>query len=382
MVLRVHQDKTYPGAMVASLSVPWGNSRDDVGGYHLVWPRDLVESAGGLLALGAIAEARDILRYLIATQLESGNWAQNQWLGGKAFWQGSQLDEAAFPVLLAVALAEREALDGIKVKTMIRSALSFIARTGPASEQDRWEEDAGINAFTLATCIAALVCGSPWLKPPARDLALRIADDWNARVEDWTVVRDTALARAQGVAGYYVRIAPPPSPDGASQLSHILPIKNRRCDPRIPADEQVATDFLQLVRLGLRDAQDPLVLDTIKIIDSQLKVDTPAGPAWHRYTADGYGEQDDGRPFDGTGRGRAWPLLTGERGHYELAAESRPVAIPAGDGRDGWPLRADTRANLGFARHSGSLADTRTGHRRGDAACLGARRIHQAGGKP
>jgi Glucodextranase, domain N/Glycosyl hydrolases family 15 len=64
MVLRVHQDKTHPGAMVASLSVPWGNTRDERGGYHLVWPRDLVECAGALLALGAEDEARDILRYL------------------------------------------------------------------------------------------------------------------------------------------------------------------------------------------------------------------------------------------------------------------------------------------------------------------------------
>ena len=54
MVLRVHQDKTYHGALVASLSIPWGNGRDDLGGYHLVWPRDLAEAAAGLLALGAI----------------------------------------------------------------------------------------------------------------------------------------------------------------------------------------------------------------------------------------------------------------------------------------------------------------------------------------
>jgi glucoamylase len=325
MVLRTHRDKTYPGAMVASLSVPWGNTHDDIGGYHLVWPRDLVESAGGLLALGALDEARDILRYLIATQLQSGCWAQNQWLGGKAFWQGNQLDEAAFPVLLAAALRERNALDGIAAETMIRNALSFIARTGPATEQDRWEEDAGINAFTLAACIAALVCGAAWLDPPARDWALRIADDWNARIESWTVVWETALARAHGVAGYYVRIAPPTGPDGATHLAQILPIKNRVCDPRIPADEQLATDFLQLVRFGLRDPQDPLVIDTIKVIDHQLKVDTPAGRAWHRYTGDGYGEQDDGSPFNGTGRGRAWPLLTGERGHYELAAGRDPL---------------------------------------------------------
>jgi glucoamylase len=325
MVLRVHQDKTYPGAMVASLSVPWGDAHDDLGGYHLVWPRDLVESAGALLALGALREARDVLRYLIATQLEAGNWAQNQWLGGKPYWQGSQLDEAAFPVLLAAALAERNALGGIDVSRMVSRALAFVCRSGPATEQDRWEEDAGINAFTVSTCIAALVCGARWLDAAAREWALHIADDWNARIEDWTAVRDTALARALGVSGYYVRIAPPPDARGERHLERILPIKNHRCDPAISADSQIATDFLQLVRLGLREPHDPMVLDTLAVVDAQLKVDTPAGPAWRRFTGDGYGEYADGRPFDGAGVGRAWPLLTGERGHYELAAGRDPL---------------------------------------------------------
>ncbi|MDB5957727.1 glycoside hydrolase family 15 protein [Ramlibacter sp.] len=325
MVLRVHQDKTFVGAMVASLSVPWGNSNDNIGGYHLVWPRDLVESAGGLLALGAVPEARDILRYLVATQLAAGNWSQNQWLGGAPFWQGCQLDEAAFPVLLAAALAEREALDGIEVAPMIRRALAFIARVGPASEQDRWEEDAGINAFTLATCIAALVCGAPWLAEPARGWALRIADDWNSRIEEWTAVHDTALARAHGLAGYYVRIAPPVDTDGLRHLERILAIKNQIEDPGLAAEDQVATDFLHLVRMGLRDAGDPLMLDTIKLADALLRVETPAGSAWHRYVGDGYGERADGSPFDGAGRGRAWPLLSGERGHYELAAGRDPL---------------------------------------------------------
>jgi glucoamylase len=364
MVLRVHQDKTFAGVMVASLSVPWGNSHDDLGGYHLVWPRDLVESAGGLLALGAFSEARDILRYLIATQLQPGNWPQNQWLGGKAFWHGNQLDEAAFPVLLAVALSEKKALDGIDVATMIRRALSFIAANGPATEQDRWEEDAGINAFTLATCIAALICGTPWLDEPARQWALRLADDWNARIESWTVVNGTALARAEGVSGYYVRIAPPPSAADAGQIGNILAIKNRACDPAIPADEQVATDFLQLVRLGLRDAHDPLVLDTIKVVDKQLKVDTPMGPAWHRYTGDGYGETADGGPFNGAGLGRAWPLLTGERGHYELVAGHDPLpyleAMGAMTGRCGlipeqvWDTDANAEHFLEPGKPSGS----------------------------
>jgi glucoamylase len=320
MVLRVHQDKTYPGAMVASLSVPWGNSSDDIGGYHLVWPRDLVESAGGLLALGAMDEARNILRYLIATQHADGNWSQNQWLGGKPFWAGQQLDETAFPVLLAVALVERGSLDGMEIREMVRRALSFIACNGPATEQDRWEEDAGINAFTLAVCVSALVCGAAYLEEPARSFALDLADYWNARIEDWTSAHGTALAHAAGVSGYYMRIAPPPDLLGNSSLARILPIKNRACDLSLPAEEQVATDFLQLVRFGLRDPHDSLIVDTLKVVDGQLKVEFPEGVAWRRYTGDGYGEQPDGSPFERFGVGRPWPLLAGERGHYELAA--------------------------------------------------------------
>jgi glucoamylase len=364
MVLRVHQDKTFAGAMVASLSVPWGNSNDNIGGYHLVWPRDLVESAGGLLALGAVPEARDILRYLVATQLAAGNWSQNQWLGGAPFWQGCQLDEAAFPVLLAAALAERGALDGIEVATMIRRALAFIASSGPASEQDRWEEDAGINAFTVATCIAAFVCGAPWLAEPAKTWALRIADDWNSRIEEWTAVHDTALARAHGVAGYYVRIAPPVDTTGVPHLERVLAIKNQVQDPGLPAQDQVATDFLHLVRIGLRDPHDPLVLATIKVADALLRVETPAGPAWHRYVGDGYGERDDGSPFDGAGRGRAWPLLGGERGHYELAAGHDPLpylqAMAAMVGRCGmipeqvWDEASSPRPSLMLGKPSGS----------------------------
>jgi len=320
MVLRTHQDKTYPGAMVASLSVPWGNTREEREGYHLVWPRDLVESAGALLAVGAVREARNTLRYLLATQNADGHWNQNQWLGGKGYWPGVQLDESAFPVLLAVALDERGALEGTEVADMIRRALSFLVRHGPVSDQDRWEEDSGLNTFTLAVCISALVAGARYLAADARALALAFADYWNARLEDWTTACDTPLARLHGVRGYYVRVAPAQAmgddrrpPDG------VLPIKNRQIDPGLPASAQVSVDFLQLVRFGLRRAEDPLIVASVKMADALLKVETPSGPSWHRYNEDGYGEHDDGSAYDGTGRGRAWPLLTGERGHYELS---------------------------------------------------------------
>ncbi len=325
MVLRAHLDKTFPGAMVASLSVPWGNTKEEREGYHLVWPRDLCECAGALLAVGATREALDTLRYLRATQLADGHWNQNQWLGGKPYWTGVQLDETAFPVLLAAQLEERGELDGVEVADMIRRALSFIVCNGPESDQDRWEEDAGINTFTLAACIAALVCGARHLDPNARELALAVADYWNASLEDWTAVTDTPLASGQGLPGYYVRVAPTEAMRDRGALHHVLPVKNQALDPGLPAFAQIGVDFLQLVRFGLRRPDDPLITATVQLADMLLKVDTPAGPSWHRYNDDGYGEHDDGSAFDGTGRGRAWPLLTGERGHYELAAGRDPL---------------------------------------------------------
>lgn len=324
MVLKVHQDKTFPGALVASLSVPWGNARDDIGGYHLVWPRDLVESAGALLALGARREAEDILWYLIATQKPDGSWHQNQWLGGTPYWSGVQLDEAGFPVLLASALAQEGALEGSEVVEMVRRALRFISMEGPASDQDRWEEDRGVNAFTLAVSIAALVSGAELLDGKDRQIGLELADFWNSRIEDWTTVAGTDLSRQVGVERYFVRVAPPMVIEERDALQHVLAIKNHTRDPALPAEEQVGVDFLQLVRFGLRKADDPIVEDTVKLVDQLLKVDTPSGAAWHRYNGDGYGEHEDGSPFDGAGRGRAWPLLAGERGHYELARGGDP----------------------------------------------------------
>ena len=325
MVLRVHQDKIYPGAMVASLSIPWGNTKDDVGGYHLVWPRDLVECAEALAALGAHAEARNILRYLIATQHDDGHWYQNQWLGGKPYWQAVQLDEAGYPVLLATSLLQQNVLNGVQVQDMITRALGFIACHGPASDQDRWEENSGVNAFTLAVCIAALVGGAQFLPDDSRDVALALADYWNAHIEDWTAVSNTQLQQKLQVRGYYARVAPVQALADDEVMQQVLPIKNRIRDPGLPANEQIGTEFLQLVRFGLRRADDPLIRDSIKVIDAMLKVDTPNGPSWHRYNDDGYGEHADGRAFNGTGRGRAWPLLTGERGHYELLAGNDPI---------------------------------------------------------
>jgi glucoamylase len=270
--------------------------------------------------MGAYHSARDILRYLIATQTETGQWFQNQWLGGKPFWQGVQLDEVAFPVLLAASLADHHELNEIPVRCAVHRALGFLAREGPVTSQDRWEEDAGINMFTLAAVIAALVDGSEFLDEPARSFALRLADYWNSRLEDWAFVGDTPLSRQLGISGHFVRTMPADTFTNREAQLEIISIKNRAHELGLPASEQISTDFLQLVRYGLRNSDDPSILDSLKAVDYLLKVETPNGPVWRRYNDDGYGEHRDGSAFDGTGHGRGWPLLTGERGHYALSA--------------------------------------------------------------
>jgi len=124
-----------------------------------------------------------------------------------------------------------------------------------------------------------------------------------------------------------VRVAEPDRADAASPCHGFVPIKNRPPDQSTaPAALMVSLDALAFVRFGLRAADDPRVLATIKVIDATLRVETPRGPVWHRYQGDAYGEHADGGPFDGTGVGRVWPLLTGERAHYELAAGHLDVA--------------------------------------------------------
>jgi glucoamylase len=336
-VLRTHESKRFPGGLIASLSIPWGFSKgdDDLGGYHLAWPRDLVESAGGLLALGAHTDARRVLHYLQVTQEQDGHWPQNMWLDGAPYWGGIQMDETAFPILLTDLARRENALgtgDLARLWQMVRRAAAFLVCNGPVTPQDRWEEDPGYSPFTLAAEIAALLAAADLADLNHEETIAvylrQTADAWNESIEQWIYVKDTDLAHKAGVEGYYVRIAPPDTPESASMSAGFVPIKNRPPGESLePSAYIVSPDALALVRFGLRAPDDERILNTVKVIDELLKVETPTGPAWHRYNDDGYGEQDDGGPFDGTGTGRAWPLLTGERAHYELAAGHRKEAL-------------------------------------------------------
>jgi glucoamylase len=335
-VMRTHESKRVEGGIIASLSIPWGFSKpdDDLGGYHLVWPRDLVETAGGFIAMGAHEHVRRVLRYLQVTQESDGHWSQNMWLDGRPYWSGVQMDETALPILLVSLAARHGVIDSpgsAAMWPMVRRAASFLVRNGPVSPQDRWEEEPGYAPFTIATEIAALLVAAELAETACNKVAAaylrEIADAWNASIERWLYVEGTELGRLHGVDGYYVRVARPDQSKAASPCHGFVPIKNRPpAEATGPAALMVNLDALALVRFGLRAPNDPRILNTVKMIDATLKVDTPRGPAWHRYQGDAYGEHADGEAFNGTGIGRAWPLLTGERAHFELAAGRTDVA--------------------------------------------------------
>jgi glucoamylase len=321
-MLAAHEDRHFPGAIVASLGIPWGNTSDSSGGYHLVWTRDAVEASLALFAVGHADGARRTLAYLAAVQRPDGSWPQNCFADGTPYWTAVQLDEVAFPVLLAAKLREENALAPLAdLGAMVRRAIAFLVASGPISAQDRWEENAGISPFTIAVVIAALVAAAPFLTTDEAAFAAALADDWNERIEPWTYAEGGPLAERFGVQGHYVRIGPVPL---AAGLRGRVQVSNRH-GLAIDAAQLVGMEYLWLVRLGLRRADDPRVLDTLRVTDALLRADTPSGVAFYRYNEDGYGEHADGAPFDGSGVGRPWPLLAGERAHYELAAGRAPL---------------------------------------------------------
>src|SRR5215831_5388508 len=328
-VLLAHEDKIFQGATVASMSIPWGETKgdQDLGGYHLVWTRDLVHSAIALLATGQTGTPLRALIWLAAIQRPDGSFPQNSWIDGTAYWSGLQLDQCAFPILLAWRLHKHDALGLFHPRVMIVRAAAQLIRQGPVTSQDRWEENAGYSPSTIAVVIAALACAADWAKEYGKtdvaEFIFAYADWLAAHVEEWTVTTKGELV--EEIRRHYIRItptdpnAPDPHPDPNTAMIQIANGGGLHS-----ARNVVSGDFLHLVRFGIRDAKDPLVRDSIDVIDRVLKHDLPEGPGWRRYNHDGYGQKDDGSAFDGTGVGRCWPILTGERGHYELAAGRDP----------------------------------------------------------
>jgi glucoamylase len=351
-IVLAHEDKTFAGAFIASASIPWGYAKgdDDLGGYHLVWTRDMAQSAGALLACERVDTARRALVYLACTQRPDGSFSQNFWVNGTPYWTGIQLDEVAFPIILAWRLWKVDGLAKFDVFPFVERAVGFLVRYAPVTQQERWEENAGYSPSTLAVVIGALICGAEMLREhESFELAAFLEEhaDWiECHLEDWTVTNDGVLHPE--IKRHYMRIRPPECGEPYAHEgcgSETIHINNRAPGEQteFEAREIIDAGFLELVRYGIRRADDPLIVDSLKVVDYVLKVETPKGPCWRRYNHDGYGQRADGGPYCGYGEGGAWPLLLGERAHYELAA-----------GRDIGPLIA---AYENFASEGGMMPE-------------------------
>jgi glucoamylase len=335
MTLAAHEDKTYRGAYIASPSMPWvwGSGLDNrgpdstSGAYHLVWSRDLYQIATALFAAGDRAGANRALTYLFEVQqLPDGSFPQNSEVDGSRHWENLQLDEVAFPLVLAWQLERR---DGATYRDHIKPAADFILANGPATPQERWENQGGYSPATIASEVAGLVCAADIAHAngdqASADRYLRTADNWQKNVERWTLTTNGPLADHP----YYLRITKNGRPNSATTYS-VGDSGPSAVDQRAVVD----TSYLELVRLGVKPANDPNIVQSLDVVDDQLGFITPNGTFWHRYNFDGYGEQPDGSPWDigfppcGSSTctepqatiGRIWPIFAGERGEYQLAA--------------------------------------------------------------
>ena len=360
LLLKSHEDKTYPGAIVASLSVPWGDQNSEnsflknlflyaedrgTGGYHLVWPRDLFQTARALMSLHDFETAKNCLKFLKRIQhtQEDGLWSfdernlskkgsfpQSTWVDGTSFWQGLQMDEVSFPIILAWHLWQAGEIAISDYWPMIEQAANFITQFGPWTSQERWEENYGISPSTVAAEISALVCEADFAEAKGAQEESRIwlqtADQWSLtpgnNIEAWTFT----TSGLWGNGRYYLRL------DGASRFSASDPDYLAVWDPNDNKNiflanfsgtylekEIIDGGFLELVRYGVRSPTNEFILDSLAELDEKIKVITPQGPAWYRYLYDGYGEE---------GRGRLWTFLTGERAQYELALQLKRKANP------------------------------------------------------
>src|SRR4051794_4794453 len=329
MVMRASEDKTFRGASIASPTMPWhwGDHSIEKGpsaAYHLVWSRDLYQVATAQLAAGDVASASRELDYLLFRQQKpDGSVPQNSFVDGREKWTSTQMDEVAFPIVLAWQLGRSDARTYARVKR----AADYIVSHGAHTKQERWENQSGWSPGTIAAEIAGLVCAAD-LASRAGDTAgaaryLGVADKWAASVQAWTATSNGPYTPRP----YYLRLTKDRAPDRATKYG------TGDSGPSA-ADQRAVVDptFLELVRLGVKRPDDPVIANTVSVVDKVLGVQTPNGPFWHRFTFDGYGETRTGAPW-GIGKpdtfktfGRAWPIFAGERGEYELAS-GRPAGV-------------------------------------------------------
>ena len=323
-VIKASEDKTFPGAIVASLASPWGQavSAGDpnntyFGSYREVFARDLYESWTGLVGAGDLATARDATLFLFERQqLPDGSFPRNSLVNGKVAPDSfnTQLDEVAYPVLMAYQLG---LTDASLYEDHIKPAANYVAAHGPAFGVERWEEQSGYSPSTIAAEIAGLVAAAELATTNGDDdsaaVWLGVADEMQRSIKDWTVTTSGPLSDEP----YFIRLSKTGDPNADIDYN----VGNG--GPTLDQREVIDAGFLELVRLGELPAHDPDVVRTLPIVDDVIKSTTPSGPGWHRYNGDGYGDRgSDGRPWapSGQGTGHLWPALSAERAEHSLAS--------------------------------------------------------------
>ena len=332
LVLAAAEDKIHRGAIVASPSAPWvwGDEVPDLsspsGAYHLVWSRDSYEFGTALWAMGDRAAARRVVDWLFGVQQKAdGSFPQNSDVTGKPVWGELQLDEVALPIVLAHLVGRTGPRTYAGVAKAARFLIDFRdADTGlraPYSPQERWENQSGYSPNSIAAQIAGLVSAADIARrnghPDQARAWLTTADSWAAQVKDWTVTTNGPLSSSP----YFLRLTKNGQPNTASpyQLGDGGPTS-------IDQRKVVDPSFLALPLMGILPASDRDVVSTLPVIDRELRIRTPNGPFWHRFSYDGYGETRTGGEWTITDSGtfttlgRGWPILTAERGEYEVAA--------------------------------------------------------------
>jgi len=346
-VLKASEDKTFPGAVVASLASPWGQAVSAgatpdgkpvyFGSYREIFARDLYEAFTGFLTDGDLATARDTVRFLFERQqLPDGRMPRNSLLNGAVAPDtgGDQLDESSYPILMAyqAGLAGDAAL-----WPRIRKAADFVVAHGPSFGSERWEEQSGYSPSTIAAEIAGLVAAGAIADaqhdPASAAVYRATADHFQRSIKGWTV---TTTGPYDG-GRYFIRLSKTGDPNAA--ISYGLGNGGPTADQRSVVD----AGFLELTRLGILPADDPDVLRSLPIMDSVIGRQTPAGQGYYRYgtstpgTEDGYGDcyepdptacAPSGAPWPttNTGSGHLWPVLSGERAEQQLQTGDRTGA--------------------------------------------------------
>lgn len=375
LVLKAQEDKTHAGALIASLSNPWGDTVSaKVGstGYKAVWPRDFYQCAMAFLAMGDSQTPKTAFEYLEKVQVNKntpgysgtpGWFLQKTHVDGQIEWVGVQLDQTAMPIMLGWKLWQAGVLSDTEInhwyKKMLKPAADFLVNGGEVNldwnhtnitplktQQERWEEQQGYSPSTTAAVISGLISASDIAThagdKEAAKRYLATAKNMQGKINDLMVTTAGLLSAPSSVERdntqtqtslpYFVRLAPNGEPNKDNKLGDN--------NGRAGLDQRLILDggFLELVRYGVTPANDKTIINTINLIDNQqlednLRVkyqfnakDGTAIPGFRRYGNDGYGEDEvNGNSYAEKGvntagqRGRVWPFFTGERGHFELA---------------------------------------------------------------